>query len=183
MGHWMSYFDELCTAMQMLASRPNTIFLGQGVGEKGTTMSATFDGVVSDRRLEMPVAEDMQAGISIGLALQGYLPICVYPRWNFLICAANQIVNHVDRLPLYSDYRPKVIIRVATPSKSPFNPGPQHDDDFTAAFKLMLRTTEVLTLEREQDIVPSYEWALTSPNSVILVEYTEHYKDQRGKGG
>jgi pyruvate/2-oxoglutarate/acetoin dehydrogenase E1 component len=179
----MSYFSELCEAMKLLASQPNTIFLGQGVGEKGTTMSATFDGVVSDRRMEMPVAEDMQAGIAIGMSLQGYLPICVYPRWNFLICAANQIVNHLDRLPLYSDYRPKVIIRVAVPSTVPFNPGPQHDDDFTTAFGMMLRATDILRLEAASDIVPAYQWALSSPRSSIIVEYTTHYKDQRGKGG
>lgn len=178
-----TYFGELCEAMKMLASEPNTIFLGQGVGEKGTTMSATFDGVISDRRLEMPVAEDMQAGIAIGMSLQGYLPICVFPRWNFLICATNQIVNHLDRIPLYSDYRPKVIIRVAVPSTVPFNPGPQHDDDFTSSFRTMVRSIDILTLEEASDVVPAYQWALASPRSSIIVERTELYKDQRGKGG
>ena len=177
----MTYFSELCDAMKLLGEDSRTIFLGQGVGNPGTTMSPTFDAVPQDKKIEMPVAEDMQCGMATGMSLQGYIPICVFPRWNFLICATNQLVNHLDRLSLYSDYRPKVVIRTAVPSKSPFNPGPQHDDNFTAALRLMLRTTDVVTLYNEADIVPQYEKALHSPRSTILVEFTDYYRSEREK--
>lgn len=178
-----TYFDELCSAMEMLAKRPDTIFLGQGVGCNGTTMSATFRDVPADRRIEMPVAEELQMGMAIGMAIEGFLPVCIFPRWNFVLRAADQLVNHLDRLPLYSDggYKPRVIIRTAVPSVSPFNPGPQHDDDFSAAFRRMLRTVKVLSLNKADDIIPNYTWATRVDHSVILVEHTEQYKDQRGK--
>jgi len=102
-GERMNYAGELARAMHMLGERPNAIFMGQGVGCPGTTMSPTFAGVPATKLLEMPVAEDLQMGMAIGMALEGLLPVCVFPRWNFLICAANQLVNHLDRLPLYSD--------------------------------------------------------------------------------
>lgn len=175
-----NYFDELCAAMAMVAEKPNAVFMGQGVGCAGTTMSDTFRDVPSAQRLEMPVAEDMQMGMAIGMALGGFLPICVFPRWNFLICATNQLVNHLDRLPLYSDYRPKVIIRTAVPSTVPFNPGPQHDDDFTRPFKMMLRTVNVVKLISPAMVVPAYREAMNAPNSTLLVEYTDFYKDARG---
>jgi len=177
-----SYFDELCDAMALLATRPNAVFMGQGVGARaGTTMSDTFRGVPDRQLLEMPVAEDMQMGMAIGMALGGFLPICVFPRWNFLICAANQLVNHLDRLSLYSDggYRPKVIIRTAVPSTVPFNPGPQHDDDFTRPFKMILRTVNVVKLISPAMVVPAYREALQSQDSTLLVEYTDYYKDAR----
>jgi len=177
----MSYHDELILAMNLLADDDRTIFLGQGVGCDGTSMAPTFKGVPAEKRIEMPVAEDMQMGMAIGMSLQGFVPICVFPRWNFLLCAANQIVNHLDRLSLYSDYQPKVIIRVATPSRHPFNPGPQHDDDFTSAFRQMLRTVDIINLHSESLIVPAYLGALKSPRSSIIVEYTGYYKDERGK--
>lgn len=177
----MSYFDELCLAMSLLADDPRTVFLGQGVGNAGTTMSDTFKDIPAEKRLEFPVAEELQIGMSVGMSLQGLVPISVIPRWNFVLRAADQIVNHLDRLSLYSDYRPKVIIRTAVPSNRPFNPGPQHDDDFTSAFRLMLRTTDVVTLHSEDDIVPQYEKALHSPRSTILVEFTEFYKSVRGQ--
>lgn len=155
--------------------------MGQGVGIGGTTMSDTFKDIPAEKRLEMPVAEDMQMGMAIGMSLRGFIPVCVYPRWNFMICAANQIVNHLDRLSLYSDYRPKVIIRTAVPSNKPFDPGPQHDDDFTEAFRLMLRTIPVVCLYGESDIVPAYQAALRSEKSTILVEFTSEYRNARGE--
>lgn len=166
----------------MLAQEPNAIFMGQGMWE-GTTMSATLKGVPDEKKLEVPVAEDLQLGMAIGMALDGMLPVCVFPRWNFLLCAANQLVNHLDRLPLYSDggYKPKVIIRTAVPSTHPFNPGPQHDDDFTGAFMKMTRTLGILKLGAHCNILESYKYALEASHSILVVEYTEHYKDQRGK--
>ncbi len=178
-----SYFDELCSAMALLAEVPNVIFMGQGVGVPGTTMSETLRDVPKEQRLEMPVAEDMQMGMAIGMALEGMLPICIFPRWNFLLLAANQLVNHLDRLPLYSDgqYRPKVIIRTAVPSKEPFNPGPQHDDDFTDAFASMLRIVEVMRLKRADQIMPAYKMAITSAVPCLMVEYTDQYKNARAE--
>jgi pyruvate/2-oxoglutarate/acetoin dehydrogenase E1 component len=179
----MSYFGELCLAMSVLADDPRTIFMGQGVGCAGTMMSDTFKDVPAEKRLEMPVAEELQTGMAVGMSLEGIIPISVIPRWNFVLRAADQIVNHLDRLSLYSEYRPKVIIRTAVPSKHPFNPGPQHDDDFSSAFRSMLRTTDVISLHNEADIVPQYERALHSPRSTILVEWTEYYKTARGGNG
>jgi pyruvate/2-oxoglutarate/acetoin dehydrogenase E1 component len=175
------YHDELCAAMRLLAGRPETIFIGQGVGVGGTSMWSTLKDLPADKRLEFPVAEDLQAGMALGMALGGFLPVCIFPRWNFLICAANQIVNHLDRLALYSDggYRPRVLIRVATPSTQGFNPGPQHDDDFSYLFASALRTIEVVPLWEASTIVPAYKEALEYEGSTILVEYTERYADQR----
>src|SRR5690348_8196053 len=179
----MSYYAALCEAMNLCAEAPNSIFLGQGVGVHGTSMSTSFDVIASEKRIEMPVCEDLQMGMATGMALSGLLPICIFPRWNFMICAANQLVNHLDRLSLYSDggYKPKVIIRVAVPSVDPFYPGPQHDDDFTQAFRLMCRTIKIVTLRRTCEVVQQYKNALKRNGSTILVEFTEHYKDERRK--
>lgn len=176
------YFDELSAAMDMLAQNPKTIFMGQGVGPSGgTTMSQTFADIPEAQRLEMPVAEDMQMGMAIGMSLAGFLPVCVFPRWNFLLCAANQLVNHLDRLEQYSGggYRPKVIIRTAAPSTFPFNPGPQHSDDFTRAFSYMLGHVEIVRLGNAEYICESYRKAMESDRSTLLVEYTDRYKNER----
>lgn len=176
-----TYHDELRAAMEWLGERDRAVFLGQGVGNAGTSMSDTLVGVPAAKRLEMPVAEELQVGMCVGMSLAGWIPVCVIPRWNFALRAADQIVNHMDRLPLYSagGYRPKVIMRVAAPSSAPFNPGPQHDADFTEAFRLMLRTVAVVTLRNSDAIVPAYRRAFNSPGSTILVEFTDLYRDAR----
>lgn len=179
----MNYHDELALAMIWLGSKPNTVFLGQGVANAGTSMSSTFEHVPMEKRVEMPVAEEMQVGLCIGMSLNRFVPVCVIPRWNFMLRAADQIVNHMDALPRYSagGFFPKVIIRVAAPSTSPFNPGPQHDADFTAAFRLMLRTTAIETLTYAGDIMPAYRRAWDRHGCSILVEYTDFYRNARGR--
>jgi len=171
------YFDQLCRAMRWLAHDPRTIFVGQGVGCAGTTMTDTLADVPEEKLLEFPVAEDFQLGFCTGLALEGRLPICIFPRWNFMLLAANQLVNHLDRIPIYSDggFNPRVIIRVAVPVTHPFNPGPQHDDDFTEAFRRMLRRVQISFLNSPEAIVPAYQWAAEAAHSTILVERTALY--------
>src|SRR5207244_7228789 len=109
---------------------------GQCVAVAGTTQFETFRDVPQEQRLEMPVAENLQMGMAIGMALEGYLPLCFFPRWNFLLLAADQLVNHLDRLPIYSadKYAPKVIIRAAVASTHAFSAGAQLDADVTDAF-------------------------------------------------
>jgi pyruvate/2-oxoglutarate/acetoin dehydrogenase E1 component len=176
----MNYHAELTRAMALISAHPKVMFFGQGVGCDGTSMSSTFNDVPMHKRVEYPVAEELQMGHCIGAAIAGWLPICVFPRWNFVLRAADQLVNHLDRLPIYGNgYRPKVIIRVAVPSTRPFNPGPQHDDDFTGAFRKMLRTTLVQTLDTADSVVPAYYAAMACELSTILIEYTHLYRDAR----
>lgn len=167
--------------MAMVADHPKAIFLGQGVRYASTNLSPTFRDVAPEKLLEMPVAEELQAGMALGMSLEGWLPVCVFPRWNFVLRAADQIVNHLDRLSIYSagGYRPRVIIRTAIPSTEPFHPQSQHDDDFSFAFSYMLRTIPVIRLKGAADIVPAYEAAMAAPGSTILVEYAHKY---RGEG-
>lgn len=169
------YRSELKNAMRLCADQPNAIFLGQAVACPGTAMSSTFEGINPAQLLEMPVAEDMQLGMAIGMSLAGYLPICVYPRWNFLLLAMNQLVLHLDKLPLYSDYRPKVIIRVAVATDEPMNPGPQHLGDFSYAVREMLDTVYVQDVEFPDQIVRAYEAALRCDGSSIIVEHSRCY--------
>lgn len=170
-----AYFDELCRAMTMLAKERRAVFMGQAVEYPGTAMFRTLRDVPIDKRVELPVAEDMQAGMATGAALNGDLPICIYPRWDFMLLAASQIVLHLDRLPLMSGYRPRVIIRTAAPSKAPLDPGPQHTGDHTSAFRLMLQTINVVRLITASEIVPAYERAVRAQGSTILVETSGAY--------
>lgn len=176
------YLDALTEAMTLLARAPRSIIVGQGVSCAGTAMTDTFRHVRPDQLLEFPVAEDFQMGFCIGLSLEGWLPICVFPRWNFALCAANQMVNHLDRLPIYSGYRPKVIIRTCAPSRKPFDPGPQHDDDFSWAFRSMFRTIKLVRLMSTDRVVPEYREALARPISTVLVEQGDLYGAQAPSG-
>jgi pyruvate/2-oxoglutarate/acetoin dehydrogenase E1 component len=179
-----TYHDELTRAMNWLGQQDDVIFIGQGVGNPGTGLSKSLEQVPIEKRIEFPVAEEMQVGMCVGMSLKGIVPVCIIPRWNFALRAADQIVNHLDRLPIYSQggYNPRVIIRVAVPSVHPFNPQSQHDADFSEAFKSMLRTVRVCKLDVPKYILPAYQgafdWARNGVSS-IMVEYTDQYRNAR----
>jgi pyruvate/2-oxoglutarate/acetoin dehydrogenase E1 component len=164
--------------MTWLADKPRTVFLGQAVGFPGTAMFNTLRDVPAERRREMPVAEEFQMGASIGLALQGFTPISIFPRWNFLLLAVNQLVNHLDKLPVISDYRPKVIIRTGVGSERPLDPQWQHKGDFTEAMRLMLHTVRVVRLEEPDEIVPAYQEAYAFAGSTILCEVSDYINEK-----
>ena len=135
----MKYKDELIKSMNYLAKKPNTIFLGQSVQYSGNAIYNTLIGVPNKKKLETPVFEDVQMGMSIGLAMQGYVPITCYPRFDFLILAFNQLVNHLDKIRKMSrsEIRPKVLIRTSIGSKKPLDGGPQHTQDNTKIYNLI----------------------------------------------
>lgn len=175
----MRYKEEIVKAMAMLAQHPDTIFIGQSVCWSGHIMFDTLEEakVPMGKRIEMPVAEDMQMGLGIGLALEGYIPVSIYPRMDFLIIAMNQLVNHLDKMEEMSQgqFKPKVIIRTMIGSKNPLNPGPQHCQDHTDALRLLLPNIPIAKLETPEVIVPYYREALESNQSIILVEMGDLY--------
>ena len=83
----MTYTDEILKSMKLLEKNPKSIFLGQSVEYPGNLIYKTLTNVSKKKKLEVPVFEDVQMGLSIGLALGGYLPISTYPRFDFLLLA------------------------------------------------------------------------------------------------
>ena len=161
--------------MNHLAKNERTIFLGQAVKVPGTSMSNTFKEINPNKLIELPVAEEMQMGIANGLAINGLIPVSVFPRWNFLLLAINQLINHLDKIKLMSNdgYKTKVIIRTGIGSEKPLHPQYQHVGDFTDAVKKMCTNIEIIKLNEVKDIFPSYKKALEREDgkSTIVVEY------------
>jgi pyruvate/2-oxoglutarate/acetoin dehydrogenase E1 component len=174
----MTYREELTRAMTWLGGDPRTVFLGQAVAYPGTAMTGTLDGVPDGQKMEMPVCEDMQAGIATGLAIGGFIPVSIFPRWNFMLLATNQIVNHLDKIPLFSEYRPRVIIRVGVGSERPLFPGHQHIGNYAAAFRDMCETVTVKDLTNASQIFPAYQEAMDRRGSTILVEHSDFYDER-----
>lgn len=174
------YTTELKSAMTWLAEQERTIFLGQAVVYPGTGMFQTFSDVPKEKKIEFPVAENFQVGYSIGLSLNGFIPVSIFPRWNFLVCAADQLVNHLDKLSLMSlgEFNPKVIIRVAVGSEIPIDPQDQHKGNFAAAFRSLFKTVDIIELTSPKDIVSSYQYAYhrDDKKSTILVEFPDYGK-------
>lgn len=178
----MKYFDELKRSMEFLARDPRTLFIGQAVAVPGTAMSNTLTGIDPARLVELPVAEEMQMGMTTGLALAGAVPVSIFPRWNFLLCGLSQLVNHLDKLQAMSNggYRGKAIVRTGIGSQRPLHPQQQHVGDYTAALQSMCTTIEVIRLDEPEHIFPAYERALLRDDGrcTLIVEHGDYYSEK-----
>ncbi len=162
----------------MLAADPRTLFVGQSIKWDGHALFRTLqeeDGtliVPQDRRIELPVVEEFQMGFSMGLAMAGFVPVSIFPRCDFLMLAANQLVNHLDKI---TSFAPKVIIRTTVGATIPLDSGPQHTQNHTLAFRSMLKNIAVIELLEADAIVPAYVAALKAPGSFLIVEHQNRY--------
>lgn len=159
-------------AMLWLAQDPRTIFVGQNVLYPGHVVYQTVQGIPESQRLEMPVAEALQMGLCTGLALAGYLPVCIFPRMDFMLLAMDQLVNHLDKLDEMSQgqFKPKVIVRTMLGNTEPLHPGPQHCQDYSQALNLMLKHTPVFRPETPESIRRIYQRAMAWDGPSVVVE-------------
>jgi hypothetical protein len=167
--------------MEWLGKQKDTIFLGQTVKYKGSPMFKTLEKV-KDKKIEMPVFEDCQMGISIGLALEGFVPISIFPRMDFLICATNQLVNHLDKIKEMTgnEFQAGVIIRTQIGNTKPLYPGPQHCGDYGLGIDILTENIDLVYLDDKKEIIKKYKRAYKDAKkgiSTILVETPQGGKD------
>ena len=176
----MKYFEELKKSMEFLAKNKKTFFIGQAVEVQGSAMRNTLKDIDKKKLLELPVAEEMQMGMTIGMLMSNYIPVSIFPRWNFLLLALNQLVNHLDKLPEMTNnfYTSKAIIRTGVGSQRPLHPQCQHISDFTKSVNLMTDTITVVKLKEPFQIFREYKKALKRKHSTILVEYGDYYNEK-----
>ena len=176
----MKYKEELIKSMKWLGEKDNTLFLGQATAFSGHAISGTLTEVPKEKLIELPVMEEVQMGMCAGLSLEGYVPISIYPRFNFMMLSINQLVNHIDKMNEMTKGMliPKVIIRVAVGAKKPIDGGSQHTQDFTESLKHMLTDVKVVELIEPEQISSTFEDAYNRNGSTVVVEWGDFYSEK-----
>jgi len=166
--------------MKWLGEKDNTLFLGQATLFSGHAISNTLVDVPKEKLIELPVMEEVQMGMSTGLSLEGYVPITIYPRFNFMMLSINQLVNHMDKMKEMSKglLIPKVIVRVAVGAKKPMDGGSQHTQDFTESIKHMLTDTKLVELTEPEQVFSTFEDAYNRNGSTVVVEWGDFYAEK-----
>ena len=178
----MSYKNELVRSMEWLGEQENTVFIGQSVKFSGNAIFNTLKTIPDNKKIEVPVVEDLQMGISTGMALDGLVPISCYPRFDFLLLACNQLVNHLDKMQYMSRgmMNPKVIIRTSIGAKKPLDGGIQHTQDHTQAFRYLLTNVNVILLNEPDEIFPAFKLAYEREDSksTLIIEWGDYYNEK-----
>lgn len=84
-----------------MARDPGVIVLGEDVAENGGVFRATAglrQRFGAGRVVDTPIAETAIAGMSIGLAAQGFKPVAEIQFTGFIYPTIDQILNHAGRL-------------------------------------------------------------------------------------
>ena len=176
----MTYKDELKRAMDYLARDPKTVFIGYNV-LYGSQANGTLKDVPKGQLIEMPVAENLMAGLAVGMALEGYKPVVYIERFDFILNALDAIVNHADKIKRLSvgEFDPKIIFRVLVGgSTQPLFTWPTHTQDFTEALKRLV-SFPISQLRSVPQVFADYKSAFDDlACSTLLIEYRDLYNEQ-----
>ena len=172
------YFNDISKSnskkYELFIKKKNVIFR-QSVIYPGSSIFVSLKDVPIEKKIEMPVMEEVQMGISIGLALDGYIPVSCYPRFDFLVLAFNQLINHADKIDYLTSnsFKSKIIVRTLVGSTKPLNAGLQHTQDHTQALKKMMNYSEVIKLNKKESIFKNYKKAISKKSKKKIFVFIE----------
>ncbi len=161
---------QVTDEMEWLSQQDDTVFIGEGL-INANRIYGTMNYVPTSKCIEMPIDENLIVGCAMGLAIEGYRPIVIFQRMDFMLVAADAIINHLALIPQMSRYQYKlpVIIRsiVGSQDKS-FDVGCQHNHDFTHVFSPYLHTVRYSSSTNVyKDVYVKYK------DPVLVVEYKD----------
>lgn len=161
-----------------LNADPTVVVFGEDVGANGGVFRATAglqERFGKERVFDTPLAENMIAGLSVGLATQGFKPVAEFQFLGFMYAGLDQIISHASRL------RNRTRGRLSCPMvlRAPFGAGihaPEHHSESTEAIFAHIPGLRV--------VIPSSPFrayglllaAIRDPDPVVFLEPTRIYR-------
>jgi pyruvate/2-oxoglutarate/acetoin dehydrogenase E1 component len=178
----MTYLQAISDGLREEMRRDEAVFcLGEDIGAFGGAFKVT-DGFIdefgSDRVLDMPLAENMIVGASIGAAVEGMKPVCEMQFSDFIACGFDQLVNVAGKLHYRQGVSVPMVVRL--PSGGGFSGGPFHSQNPEAWFMQSpgLKVVAPATAEDAKGLLIS---AIRDPNPVCYLEHKGLYRHVKGE--
>ncbi len=172
------YKDAITAAMTAIGADPLARFVGYGV--RYGRAAGTLADIAEPQLVETTVAENLMAGLATGMALTGLRPVVFFERFDFVLNAADAIVNHLDKVGRISrgEFSAGVILRVVVGNMAkPLFTGETHTQCFARPFSEMLEMPVVQLTRAEAigDVYRSAHDAMARGESTMVVEYKDLY--------
>ncbi len=174
----MTYKDTLTKWMNIIAEKENSVFIGQQIVWRGNPLSETVLDINKNKLIEVPLIEESQMGMTLGMAINGDFVVSFYPRWNFLLLATSQLINNLDKFEAMTGVKPHIIIRVGKGATKPLDPGYQHKGYYFDQLKDMATTIKFIDCKTISDIDNAYEIAINNKGIYVISEYHELYNSK-----
>jgi len=157
------------------------VVLGEDVGMDGGVFRAT-DGLYArfgaDRVRDTPLSEAVIAGLSVGLAAQGFRPVGEIQFMGFIYPVIDQMVNHAARL------RNRTRGRLSCPMvlRAPFGGGihaPEHHSESMEALFAHVPGLRVVTPSSPARAYGMLLAAIRNPDPVVFLEPKRLYRARK----
>jgi 2-oxoisovalerate dehydrogenase E1 component beta subunit len=158
------------------------LVLGEDVGARGGVFRATMgflDEFGEDRVLDTPLDECLIAGVAIGMAIDGLLPVAEMQFADFIMPAFNQIVSEAARIRYRSngDFTCPLVIR------APYGGGVHgalyHSQSIEALFA-HIPGLKVVVPSTPYDVKGMLIHAIEDPDPVLFLEHKKTYRLIKG---
>lgn len=175
----MSVVEAVDLALaRALEEDPNVVVLGEDVGRNGGVFRATVglrERFGPRRVVDTPLAENLIAGVAVGMATQGLRPVAEIQFMGFMYAAMEHLVSHAARL------RNRTRGRITCPLtlRMPFGGGihaPEHHSESTEALLTHVPGLKVLAVSSPQTAYGLLLAAIRDPDPVIVLEPERLYR-------
>lgn len=160
---------------------PEVVVFGQDIGANGGVFRAT-DGLQNrfgaDRVLDTPLAENMIAGIAVGMATQGMKPVAEFQFMGFIYPGLDHILSHAARM------RNRTRGRLSCPVvyRAPYGGGihaPEHHSESTEAMFAHIPGLRVVVPSSPARAYGLLLAAIRDPDPVLFLEPKRIYRAAR----
>ena len=161
-----------------LAADPRVVLLGQDIGVNGGVFRATaglLERFGKERVIDTPLAETLIAGMSVGLAAQGFRPVAEVQFMGFIYPTIDQILNHASRLRNRTRGRLSCPMVLRAPSGAGIH-APEHHSECTETLFAHIPGLRVVVPSSPARAYGLLLAAIRDPDPVIFLEPTRLYR-------
>ena len=175
------YVDAISDSLrQAMIKHDNMIIMGQDICEYGGVFKITknFEKEFgSDRVRNTPIIESGILGASVGLALEGFIPIVEMQFADFVSCGFNQIVNNIAKTHYRWGSPLNIVIRL--PYGGGMSAGPFHSQCPEAWF-FHVPGLKIVAPSTPFDAKGLLNSSIEDPNPVLFFEHKNMYRRIKG---
>jgi len=157
---------------------PDVVVLGEDVGRDGGVFRATLgllDKFGPERVIDTPLAENLIAGMAIGMAAEGLRPVCEIQFSGFAYTTLDQVLNHAGRMRHRTQGRLSCPMVLRTPCGAGIHPPEHHSESPDAMFAHIpgIRVVYPSSPKRAYGLLLA---AIRDPDPVVFLEPTRLYR-------
>jgi len=161
-----------------MAEDPDVVVLGEDVGKDGGVFRATLgllDKFGPERVIDTPLAENLIAGMAIGMAAEGLRPVCEIQFSGFAYTTLDQMLNHAGRMRHRTQGRLSCPMVLRTPCGAGIHPPEHHSESPDAMFAHIpgIRVVYPSSPKRAYGLLLA---AIRDPDPVVFLEPTRLYR-------